>query len=191
MCIHTPDEIPGVSYPSVQPRRHSLIPPREIYYTAIFRLGTSSNHQSNQVTHLPTPLTDSTHKQPISYPNSTSVEFPSHPLFPPVLIRNSHLGSMNNWLTVPVLCPGTIRNGTLFPPAPAPAPPLPSSSLKPCCKSYSLRISWLAHNSPRPLGMHRTALTAPLPAGKRSVLLGSLNPLCRLYSSTQLFLLPT
>src|ERR1700712_1099430 len=42
----------------------------------------------------------------------------------------------------------------------------------------------------RPFGIARTALTGPLPAGNLNVLWGSRSPLCKLYSSTQLFRRP-
>jgi hypothetical protein len=41
-----------------------------------------------------------------------------------------------------------------------------------------------------PLGIARTALTGPLTLGNLKVLLGSRRPLCKLYSSTDPFLLP-
>src|ERR1700712_64595 len=49
---------------------------------------------------------------PISYPKRTSVELPSHPLFPAVDIKNVHDGSMYSWEMTPVLWPGMMRNGT-------------------------------------------------------------------------------
>jgi hypothetical protein len=56
---------------------------------------------------------------PISYPNITSVVLPSQPLFPPVEIMNWHVGSRYNCEMTPVLWPGTMRNGTAAPRAPA------------------------------------------------------------------------
>ena len=56
----------------------------------------------------------------------------------------------------------------------------------------TIRVDKQAHHIKCfPFGIALTLLTLPLPAGNRNVLLGpSLNPRCRLYSSTLLFLLP-